>query len=182
MTTDAAKLKIGDEYTLTEKDDILVNDISRKRTLANNKRRDATQNNNQKMSESMSWEQIEKDGFAGEVAYCRMANTRIDKTTHVRNSKNDAGDTVLSRYEEGGWKTYNVDVKTTNKRREDFLTPVYKVKNEKIQLYASMLKLDEKTFRFMGYVTREELMKKKKNVMVLSNYILMEDLKEYGDF
>ena len=124
------------EYTLTESEQIIATFVAEQRT-ANNRNAGTT---NMRKSEMSDFE-IDLQGFAGELAFCRMANVFPDLTVHNRSASKgeDNGDCIL----EG----LRIDVKTSKKADAALWVPVRKIGTA--DAYALMTG-EFPTFRLVG--------------------------------
>jgi len=135
------------EYTLTESEQIIAKFVAEQRT-SNNRNANTT---NMRQSERTDFE-IDLQGFAGELAFCRMANVFPDLTVHNRSASKgeDNGDcVVLGR---------RIDVKTSF--RPDSALWVQKHKIGTADAYALMVGTFP-TFQLVGMADVETVTKSK---------------------
>ena len=80
------------EYTLTESEQLIAKFVAEKRT-ANNR---AAGTGNNRRSDMSDFE-VDLQGFAGELAFCKLANVFPDFTVHNRSAAKgqDNGDCIL---------------------------------------------------------------------------------------
>lgn len=104
------------EYTLTESEQLIARFVAKQRST--NNRFAGTVN--MRKSEMSDYE-IDLQGFAGELAFCRLANVFPDLTVHNRSASKgeDQGDCVLN--------GQRIDVKTSKKAEAALWVPLRKL-------------------------------------------------------
>ncbi len=134
---------IGTRIQLNEVECRLCKHIAKQRYSINR------ENNvmNAKIGEQSN-EMTDLEGFAGELAFCKMFNIYPDLTVKVNRSAEDKGDCILY------GKT--VDVKTTKYKTGKLLAAIWKV--HYIDLYALMIG-EFPVYIFKGFMKAEELLK-----------------------
>ena len=135
------------EYTLTESEQIIAKFVAEQRT-SNNRNANTT---NMRQSERSDFE-IDLQGFAGELAFCRIANVFPDLTVHNRSASKgeDNGDCVVL--------GHRIDVKTSF--RPDSALWVQKHKIGTADAYALMVGTFP-TFQLVGMADVETVIKSK---------------------
>lgn len=89
------------------------------------------------------------EGFAAEVAFCKLFNVYPDFSVETRTSKEDDGDCIVN--------SKTVDVKTTKYKSGKLLAVSWKESN--VDLFALMIG-EFPTYTFKGFMTSKELLKK----------------------
>ena len=104
------------EYTLTESEQLIARFVATQRSINN---RFAGTGNNRRSD--MSDFEVDLQGFAGELAFCRLANVFPDLTVHNRSAAKgqDNGDCVLN--------GQRIDVKTSKKADAALWVPLRKL-------------------------------------------------------
>ena len=133
------------EYTLTESEQLIAKFVAETRT-ANNRNAGIGNNRRSEMSDF----EVDLQGFAGELAFCRLANVFPDLTVHNRSAAKgqDNGDCILN--------GLRIDVKTS--KRPDSGLWVGKRKIGTADAYALMVGTFP-TFKLIGLANTEDVIK-----------------------
>ena len=138
-------IKIGTVINLTEEWQELSREVALER-YENNRRHGTVQ----AAIHNMSDEDAELEGFAAELAFCKLHGTEPDLTIYTRSAENgtDTSDTTLP-------CGLTVDIKTTKHMNGRLITPIHK--NITGDLYALMTGKFP-TYTFRGFMKQEELL------------------------
>ena len=133
------------EYTLTESEQLIAKFVAETRT-ANNRNAGTGNNRRSEMSDF----EVDLQGFAGELAFCRLANVFPDLTVHNRSAAKgqDNGDCIVN--------ALRIDVKTSKNPASGLW--VFRRKIGTVDAYALMVGTFP-TFKLIGMANTEDVTK-----------------------
>lgn len=141
-------MKISTSITLNITEQRLCKHIAKERYKVNRKKGVK----NSKIGDQ-SDELTDLEGFAGELAFCKIFNVFPDLLVQVTDQNTDTGDCILS-------DGTVVDVKTTKYPNGKLLAARWKNCKE-IDVYALMVGTFP-TYKFMGFMSKDELLQEKR--------------------
>jgi len=123
------------EITLNEQEQRIARYIAKERMTINR-----ASNKKTSIIGSQSNEEVDLEGIAGEIAFCKIFNLYPDFKTNLVNQDSDEGDCV--------YKEFKVDVKTTTYKSGKLICGTWK--NDKVDYYALMTGTFP-TYEFKGF-------------------------------
>ena len=138
-------MKIGTIITLTDIEVRIVKHVAKRRRDDNIKQK----TNNARISNQDDLK-INVEGFAGEMAFCKLFNVYPDLTSECRTSSEDSGEAVINNKQ--------IDIKTTKYDDGLLLAPIWS-NNKKVDIYALMTGTIP-TYCFRGFILKEDLIVK----------------------
>jgi len=141
-------------YALTPGDRAIVERVARARSRANRSQGvgDA------RVQRTHAPERLDLQGFAGELAFCRLMNLRPDESIEPRSKRQGSDADADARLSDGR----TVDVKTPlwNTPTTKLLVQGYVRKEDSADLFALMLgSWEEGSYRLAGFMSKDELMR-----------------------
>lgn len=136
------------EVTLTKMEQAICKYI-----VSERKRNNSDAGVKEKKVSDQSSDDIEIDGYGGEIAFCRLFNLFPDFTTHPRGQDNDFGDCISKTGK-------RIDVKTTKYETGKLICALWK--NNNVDVYVLMTGTFP-NYTYRGYATAENL-KRQENI------------------